>query len=359
VVSVLGLLLTVLILLLFVPVRYHVNLRKEEEISGRVTAGWLFCILFLKLYYQEQKLIYQVKVFGFTIKSNLPQKQKKPQKKKIKKNRKKVNKTKSEDESKKSHGKKNNKESYNKEIPDNLRKDSAVGISDGSDDNPERKLLSDSQAGRGGNHNSVAETKDLDNQTDLSRYISSDYGHKTSTNKKQKNQKKKHKNIIMQKLRGFMKKMKLFWQKVRYFFQGIKKKIRSIIESIKNLLRKKELLVAFWENERNKKGIKLIFQSFKKVLRHILPTKIKGNITFGTGDPCSTGQALGAFSILYARYGNGIQVNPDFENAVLTGHVDIKGRIRLFTLLIICIKLILDKNFKQLRKNYTRLKEEL
>ena len=125
------------------------------------------------------------------------------------------------------------------------------------------------------------------------------------------------------------------------------------------LLHKKERILEFLREEHNKIGIRKVLISIRSVLKHIAPKKIEGVIHFGTGDPCSTGQALGVMAAFYGFYGDKISIRPNFEDEVLDGELLLKGRIRLVTLLIIAIKLIRDENFRLLLKNAKQLKEEL
>lgn len=119
------------------------------------------------------------------------------------------------------------------------------------------------------------------------------------------------------------------------------------------------LIIDFIKVDENKKGLFKIWISLKGILKHLLPNKLSGRLIFGTGDPCSTGQILGVIGIFYARYGNQFVVVPDFEQGRLEGEIFIKGRIRVFTLLRICIKLLIDNNFKSLKRNFDKLKEAL
>ena len=80
-------------------------------------------------------------------------------------------------------------------------------------------------------------------------------------------------------------------------------------------------------------------------------------LLFGTGDPCSTGKVLGVLSLIYGLYGEHIEITPDFNNKVLEGNFNVKGRIRLVRIIIIVTKLLLDKRFKRLKNNFSRLKE--
>ncbi|MGB4661224.1 MAG: DUF2953 domain-containing protein [Mobilitalea sp.] len=148
-------------------------------------------------------------------------------------------------------------------------------------------------------------------------------------------------------------------EKIVEFFKITKEKIASIFQNLTDVQRKIGLISAFISDEMNRAGMKRTFKSIKKIVKHILPTKLKSKVIFGTGDPCSTGQLLGLCAILYSFYGDNMQITPDFQNARFEGQHYAKGRIRLITLLFIVIKLILDKRFKQLKGNLLILKEAL
>ena len=157
-----------------------------------------------------------------------------------------------------------------------------------------------------------------------------------------------------------------FVNKMKRIIQGIRNKLRGLIEKVKlawqaflNIKNKVVLVKEFLSDEENKSAFGVTYGSLKKLLKHVLPRKLKSKVVFGTGDPCSTGQALGAASILYGMYGEHVQITPDFENKVFEGEHYARGRIRIGTLLIIVIKLLLDKKFKQLKRNFKILKEAL
>ncbi len=147
--------------------------------------------------------------------------------------------------------------------------------------------------------------------------------------------------------------------RIKSFFESIISKIKGFIQKLSNIKNKASLILNFINDDINKKGFSFTYETLKKVLKHILPKKLRSRLIFGTGDPCSTGQALGAFGILYGLYGDKLQITPDFENKVFKGSHYVKGRIRIGTLLIIIIKLLLDKRFKDLKMNYQLLKEAL
>lgn len=87
-----------------------------------------------------------------------------------------------------------------------------------------------------------------------------------------------------------------------------------------------------------------------KIVRHILPRKLKGSIRFGTGDPCSTGKILGAAAMMYPIYGGHISVEPVFEEKALEFDLYLRGRIRVITVLLPALRTYWSRDFKYLRK---------
>ena len=156
-----------------------------------------------------------------------------------------------------------------------------------------------------------------------------------------------------------MKFFKRTKERIVGFFKRTKEKILSIFHDLTDIQRKIGLISTFITDEKNRAGMKRTFKSLKKIIKHILPTKLRSKVIFGTGDPCSTGQLLGLCAILYSFYGDNMQITPDFQNARFEGQHYAKGRIRVITLLFIVIKLMLDKRFKQLKGNLLILKEAL
>ena len=87
-----------------------------------------------------------------------------------------------------------------------------------------------------------------------------------------------------------------------------------------------------------------------KIVRHILPRKLKGSVRFGTGDPCSTGKILGAAAMMYPIYGGHISVEPVFEEKALEFDLYLRGRIRVITVLLPALRTYWSRDFKYLRK---------
>lgn len=71
----------------------------------------------------------------------------------------------------------------------------------------------------------------------------------------------------------------------------------------------------------------------KKILRHILPKKVRGYVRFGFDDPASTGQLTGVAGMFLPMIPEGLHIVPDFRGKCLEADVTAGGRIVVFVLL--------------------------
>lgn len=133
--------------------------------------------------------------------------------------------------------------------------------------------------------------------------------------------------------------------KMPFSFQGI-------CDKLKQMGQQKDQAEEFLKNEENKKTFRLLFKQVKSLLKHILPRKMRGKVKFGFDDPYTTGQVLMYISPFYGLYGKKFQVIPVFEEPVLEGEAWLKGRIRIGIILVVAIRVLLDKNFRTLLKKW-------
>lgn len=134
-------------------------------------------------------------------------------------------------------------------------------------------------------------------------------------------------------------------------FQGL---TESFKEKWNRIGEYKERVTAFVTDEENKKTFRLIWRQFRAVIRHILPTKVRGTLVFGFEDPAVTGNVLAALSILYAWYGDALRITPVFDEKILEMEGSLKGRIRAGTLLVLLIRILLNKNFRVLVRRWRK-----
>ena len=112
--------------------------------------------------------------------------------------------------------------------------------------------------------------------------------------------------------------------------------------------KKKSLISKYIElSENDKKYIKnkliILIQNLIKIFK---PKKFKIDCTFGYDDPYEVGKVLAILGILYERFGDNIKVKPIFNENIFKGDIYIKGSFRLISIIIIAIKLILDKKVR-------------
>jgi cell shape-determining protein MreC len=142
--------------------------------------------------------------------------------------------------------------------------------------------------------------------------------------------------------------------RIIHFLEKIKYLYRKFCDTLKNMKEKKDEIQAFLSNSENQKTAKLLYRQVKRLIRHVFPVKGHGKVTFGFEDPGLTGQALMAASLLYPFFHKYWNLYPVFDESVFTAEGTFQGRIRLGTVLIIGVRMLLDKNFRVLLKRWLR-----
>ena len=97
----------------------------------------------------------------------------------------------------------------------------------------------------------------------------------------------------------------------------------------------------------------------KRLLRMIFPKKIKGWLRFGTGDVYTEGQYLSYLCLLYPLYGGKFEIEPEWDEEVFETDVAFSGRITMFIILLVALKVLFNKKVKLLRSNYNRCKRSM
>lgn len=141
--------------------------------------------------------------------------------------------------------------------------------------------------------------------------------------------------------KGLLKKLKAIPEKITERIQAIGKKLETIGE-------KKDKLMAILCSEENKKAFVLLKRSAFKLIKHILPRRIWGRIHFGMDDPEKTGRILGGLAVFYPLYAKQLCIAPDFEKKVFEAELSMTGKIQAFTFLSTGIKIVLNKDLRRI-----------
>lgn len=145
--------------------------------------------------------------------------------------------------------------------------------------------------------------------------------------------------------------------KIRNTLLGIQEKIRNIRQHIADFRAKLESLRNFWYDEHTRPALGHAKREIFYLLRHYLPGRAEGRLLIGLSDPAATGQALGLLSVAQVFTGTNIQVEADFERAVLESDLSIKGHVRLCHLLKAGLALLFDRHFRGAVGNLRKLRQ--
>ena len=313
------LLLLSLFLVLFVPVRYKaegsisVNAENTENtdadnesqkhVSGDVKAciSWLFHIISIRVWTEENKLHYYGKLFGKRIVDSEAPKQEKEKKKKSKKK---------------------------------------ADIAAAEDNKPEKSIK-----------NSASDENAEENKKNINQSIVniSDKAleQKIQTNKGNENQQAE---ASCDSNKSLDEKLKKIYHTIYTKFEKIKFNFIKICDKIKNVNGTKEEFIAFLTTEESRDAIAEIKCRIIKILQHIKPLKLVINAVFGLSDPAATGQVYGVLCILLSRYGDKVNIKPrftDVKKPFIAGDFKCSGRIRAAVLLIHAIKIYKIKRLKE------------
>ena len=285
-----ALLLSVLLLLLFCPVRYLIQGSKPEEggmsgLKGQVRVSWLFRGITFRFFYENKETKTDFRIFGISAgkfrrrKKQAPEKSARPEEKISDENI-----------------------STEKELPSL------------------EKLPS------------VTENKE---KTEIPKV--QERAAKEKEEKREEIQESEPEKKKPGLLKGFMEKIK-----------SIPAKIRKIRLTIKRTCVKIEWWKGFFSNPRIKEAISFCWKDIKKLIRHILPVKVEGNVTFGFEDPSITGRIVALLGMSIPFHKNRIQVMPLFQTDrnILEGNIKMKGRIYGVVLVKTAAEIYFNKNVK-------------
>ena len=137
----------------------------------------------------------------------------------------------------------------------------------------------------------------------------------------------------------------------------IVEKLDKILRKIGSICRKIGAVYDFFFDERVQAFLSQIMGLIRKLIGHVLPKKLIGYVRFGLDDPGYTGRVLAAVAPFYPKYGKSFSVQPDFEDLVLEGKAEFKGRVYLFYVAYIGLRAILNRNLKYVIRQFKKLKE--
>ena len=328
--KILGIILLVLLVIvfsvLFVPVRYRLEGEKSSpgwsEANGKVKVSWVLHLIHLRIQYQEKELDWECYLFGVPLKkagAAVREWKKKRRKKKVqeqKERRKKAVQQKNEPEKRTAAKKKGQEKPL--QIEEKTRTATKEQKSTEKQTNPEKSKTAAPEA----------------KKTEI----------ETAERKQQEKEK------VSDKLSRFWNRCKKIVGSILEFPGKLKKKLTNIRLTFRGFYDKIKRWRTLWNEESTLAALHFLTEKGRKLIRHVLPRKIRGSITFGCEDPALTGQILGAVAIAYPLYGKGVAVYPRFEEKILEGQLQMKGRIVVACLLWQAWKIYRNPDVRQTLK---------
>lgn len=311
----LGLVLLLLVLLLFVPVRYKLYAEKNENFICKLKASWLGFVFCLKANYDENGFVYRLRSFGGTIVSNQEEF------------------TGDEESGKDETSKTDKKSKADKKSKPGKRKDADETVKTSKSKEVDEALKADE-----------APQTEIPQMAD--NVVSGDEEPKTTSDETvpANRQFAEDDSEFQEETISFIT---LIGKVFDRFVLSVKKKIENFIKKFKSLKKKMEQYKKLIHAKTTKQALQVVKINLVKLLKHLNPTKIEGRVTYGTGEPASTGTQLGYLSVLLPLYADKIDITPDFSRKILEGDIFIKGRVRVYNILYYFCKVYFNKYVKR------------
>ena len=152
---------------------------------------------------------------------------------------------------------------------------------------------------------------------------------KSNEEKNKPSEKKKNKGNVIDKIKDGVEKIKIAYPRI--------KKILT--------------------DDRNKKAVHHLKEELFYFIKILLPKKSRVRATFSTGSPDTTGQLCCGLALFPVIYKDGWELCPDFvaESAYFEGDFYGKGRLYLYQIVGILLRIVFDKNCRRMYTMIDRL----
>ncbi len=305
---ILGLAVALLLIVLFVPVRYVIDAGcHDKKLKAHVKVTWIMHIFRGVISYDEE-FFYSIKALWFNIYS-------------------------SDVESKKEKRPKKNTENNTKE------KNTKNKHIDAIEDKADNAVSKDKQDG--------VEKAGLEEADCIQKKLSLEKSYDEVKESDEKSTIEEN-----DKLHTLVNKIKNVYYKIKAF-------IRRVVDTVKAALNKSQAAADTIKHKyteiRNKvtdpeniEFVRFLWTQIKAVMNIIKPAKYNVNIRYGFEDSATTGWVAVRLAVLYGLMGMDVSIIPDFDNSIFEGDIYMKGRFNLYSFLIIGVRLYRNKSFRKL-----------
>ncbi|MDO5339847.1 MAG: hypothetical protein Q4E78_07000 [Eubacteriales bacterium] len=306
---ILGLVILIVAAVLFVPVRYRADADYHGKFKAHAKVSWLGILRLLVSY--DEELEVKAKALFITIYSNDDNKEKSSKHKKAEKK-------------KSEHQKEKNIFSVSDEEAKKLTE---------KEEKPQIKMaeaVSDTKEDAQAVKNNV---EDIKESTESLKDAVSDDESKIAQDKNFLDKVKDKCFVIYTKIKEIIKLVKDTVKKVSGAADRLKEKVNKAKE--------------FVTDEDNKALFHFLVEQLKALIKVIRPKKYRINARIGFEDPATMGKVLAYVSIFYGMSGVDLSLEPVFGEDVKEGSIFLKGNIRIFSVLVIALRVYRNEQFKK------------
>ena len=147
--------------------------------------------------------------------------------------------------------------------------------------------------------------------------------------------------------------------------QKKKKESSNPIEKIKDLVEKIKIayprLKKIFTDDRNKQAVLRLKNELIYFVKILLPKKSRMHAEFSTGAPDTTGQFCGVIALFPVMYQRSWELRPDFaaEEPYFKGDFWARGRLYLYQIIGMILRIIFDKNCRRMYTMIDRLNKSI
>lgn len=299
----LGVLVLALLLFLFCPVRYQAegsgDYKEWKKAKASVRVSWLFHGICLGLCLEDGKISHSIRLFGIPFSRGGTRKKKK------------------------------------KEVPSKTKTSSKPSNKDTVSRNSQAVPMME---------RAPEEEKDLREP---------DYQKSKATPKPEEIPETQKKQGIFLRIRN---KVSVFWDKLK----KIPETIRDFLSNLQKIYDTIDYWKEFFAHPRTKEALSFAWEKLKGLLKHIFPTRVEGQISFGSEDPSVTGAVLAVLGTTMAFHKNCIEVLPVFDGENLfCGNVKLRGRVYGYMIVKTALQIYFNKNIKYVINRWKHKEETL
>jgi hypothetical protein len=129
-------------------------------------------------------------------------------------------------------------------------------------------------------------------------------------------------------------------------------KIRCTISRVCDKI---DMIKSTLENEIFQRAFELTKKKLIWVLKKSLPRKCDIKVLFGSGDPATTAEIMGAYGALYPVLYKKVEYTPDFERKVVKADVHIKGHLMLFVFIYAVAVCFFNSDVKKTIRRFKKI----